>query len=55
MTEEVLRGLLDNGMLSEVLWQLHDRFSLARKPLNFISENLLRFNKEELFPSVFSN
>jgi len=45
MAEEVLRGLSDNDILSEVLWQLHERFSLARKPLNFISENLLHFKK----------
>ena len=41
--------------LSEVLWQLHERFSLAKKPLNFISENFLHFKKQKLFPSVPSN
>jgi len=41
--------------LSEVLWQLHERFGLARKPLNFISDNFLHFKKQELFPWVSSN
>jgi len=41
--------------LSEVLWQLHERFGLAKKPLNFISDNFLHFKKQKLFPSVSSN
>ena len=36
--------------LTEVLLQLHDRFSLARKPLNYISDNYLKFSKGKLFP-----
>jgi hypothetical protein len=34
-----------------VLLQLHDQFDLARKPLNYISENLIQFKKVKLFPS----
>ena len=37
--------------LAEVLNQLHEKFYLAKKPLNFISEHLLQFRKEKLFPS----
>lgn len=29
--------------LAEVLWQLHDKFNLAEKPLNYITENFLSF------------
>lgn len=45
-------GILE---LTEVLWQLHDKFNLAKKPLNYISDNLLRFRKQKLFPSLSSN
>ena len=38
--------------LAEVLWQLHEEFSLAKKPLNYISDNLLQFKKQKLFPSL---
>jgi len=38
--------------LAEVLWQLHEKFNLAKKPLNYISENLLQFKKQKLFPSL---
>jgi len=37
--------------LAEVLNQLHEKFYLAKKPLNFISEHFLQFRKEKLFPS----
>jgi len=36
--------------LTEVLLQLHDRFRLARKPLNYISDNYLKFSKGKFFP-----
>lgn len=45
-------GLLD---LSEVLWQLHTNFNLAKKPLNYISETLLQFTKQKLFPQPSPN
>ena len=35
--------------LTEVLYQLHEKFYLAKKPLNFISEHFLQFRKEKLF------
>jgi len=38
--------------LAEVLGQLHDNFNLARKPLNYISENLVLFKRQRLFPSI---
>ncbi len=41
--------------LSEVLRRFHEKFTLARKPLVYISENLLRHKKRKLFPSVSSN
>jgi hypothetical protein len=41
--------------LAEVLCRLHEKFTLARKPLIYISENLLKSKKRKLFPSVSSN
>jgi len=41
--------------LTEVLWQLHQKFNLAKKPLNYISENFLQFKKQKLFPLLSSN
>ncbi len=41
--------------LAEVLGQLHEKFNLAKKPLNYISENLLQFRKQRLFPSLSPN
>jgi hypothetical protein len=42
--------------LAEVLQQLlHDKFNLAKKPLNYISEHFLQFRKEKLFPSLSTN
>ncbi len=38
--------------LSGVLWHLNEKFNLAKKPLNYISENFLQFNKHKLFPSL---
>ena len=38
--------------LTEVLLQMHDRFALAKKPLNYISANYLKFNKGKLFPTL---
>jgi len=38
--------------LTEVFDQLQDKFNLAKKPLNYISENFLRFRRGKLFPSV---
>lgn len=35
--------------LREVLWQLHQKFNLARKPLDFISQHYLHLKKEKLF------
>ncbi len=40
--------------LAEVLGQLHEKFNLAKKPLNYISDNLLQFKKQKLFPSLSS-
>jgi len=37
--------------LEETLWQLHERFHLAKKPLNHISANFLQFKRERLFTS----
>jgi hypothetical protein len=36
--------------LDGVLWQLHSKFNLAKKPLNYISERFLQFHRQELFP-----
>jgi hypothetical protein len=41
--------------LAEVLYQLHEKFNLAKKPLNYISEHFLQFRKEKLFPSLSTN
>ena len=41
--------------LAEVLNQLHEKFYLAKKPLNLISERFLQFKKGKLFPSSSSN
>lgn len=41
--------------LAEIMWQLHERFTLAKKPLNYISENFIRFKKAKLFPSPSSD
>ena len=41
--------------LTSVLWQLHEKFNLAKKPLNYISEHFLQFKKQKLFPSHSSN
>jgi len=41
--------------IAGVLQQLYDKFNLAKKPLNYISEHFLQFRKEKLFPSLSSN
>ena len=38
--------------LTEIFHQLQDEFNLAKKPLNYISENFLRFRRGKLFPSI---
>jgi hypothetical protein len=38
--------------LTWVLLHLHEQFDLARKPLNYISENLIQFKKVKIFPST---
>ncbi len=38
--------------LTETFFQLHRKFSLAQKPVNYISQNFLRFRREEIFPSL---
>jgi hypothetical protein len=38
--------------LAEVMWQLYEKFNLAKKPLNYISEHFIRFRKAKLFPSL---
>uniref|UniRef100_A0A7C4EL83 Uncharacterized protein n=1 Tax=Thermodesulfovibrio aggregans TaxID=86166 RepID=A0A7C4EL83_9BACT len=35
--------------LANVFWQLSEKFNLAKKPLNFISENYLRWKKHQIF------
>jgi len=40
--------------LAEVLQQLHDKFNLAKKPLNYISDHFLQFRKGKLFPALSS-
>lgn len=35
--------------LAEVLYKFHKKFYLAKKPLNFISEDFLQFREEKLF------
>ena len=37
--------------LTRDLWVLHEQFDLAKKPLNYISENLVQFKKVKIFPS----
>ena len=41
--------------LAEVLGQLHDRFDLARKPLNHISGKFIQLHKQKLFFSLPPN
>jgi hypothetical protein len=41
--------------LNEVMGQLHEKFNLAKKPLNYISEHFLQFRKGKLFPSLYAN
>jgi len=41
--------------LAEVLGQLHERFNLARKAINYISDNFLQLEKRRLFPYVSPN
>lgn len=41
--------------LSEVLYRLHEKFDLAKKPLIHISENLLKLRKQKLFPPLSPN
>lgn len=50
---ETIKG--DPSIIEGILEQENERFSLAKKPLNFISENSLQFKKQKLFPSVSSN
>jgi hypothetical protein len=38
--------------MRDIMAQLHDKFNLARKPLNYISDNYLGFNKQKMFPSL---
>lgn len=35
--------------LADIFWQLSERFSLAKKPLNFISEHYLSLRKYQIF------
>ncbi len=41
--------------LADIFQQLHEKFNLAKKPLNFISEHYLQFRRERLFPFTSSN
>ncbi|MFC1937006.1 hypothetical protein ACFLWY_00430 [Chloroflexota bacterium] len=41
--------------LTGVFGQLHQKFNLAKKPLNYISDNYLRFKKQNIFPSLSSS
>jgi len=44
-----------NLELSDIFWQLQEKFNLARKPLNYLSEHYLQFRKQKLFPSPSPN
>jgi hypothetical protein len=35
--------------LSEVFWVLHENFQKAKKPLNFIAEHYLQYQRHKLF------
>jgi hypothetical protein len=35
--------------LSEIFWTLHEDFQIAKKPLNFIAEHFLRYQRQKLF------
>jgi hypothetical protein len=37
--------------LSAVFHELQDKFTIAKKPLNYISGNFIQINKEKLFPT----
>jgi len=41
--------------LNGVFEQLREKFRLAQKPLNYVSENFLRLRKQKIFPSPSSN
>jgi len=45
-------ALLD---LTGVFWQLEEKFNLAWKPLNYVSDHYLQFRKRKLFPSLSPN
>jgi len=38
--------------LADIMWQLYEKFDLAKKPLNYISEHFIQFRKTKLFPSL---
>ncbi len=38
--------------LADVLWQLNEKFNLAKKPLNYISDNYLKFSKGKFFSTL---
>jgi len=40
--------------LNGVFEQLQEKFNLAQKPLNYISEHFLQFRKQKIFPSLSS-
>lgn len=41
--------------LEEVFTQLYEKFTLAKRPLNYISDNYMLFRKQKLFPSPSAN
>jgi len=41
--------------LAEVMWQLYEKFNLAKKPLNYISEHFIQFRKGKLFSFPSAN
>lgn len=41
--------------LEVTLHKLHDKFDLAKKPLNYISDHYLKLRKKDIFPSFWPN
>ena len=41
--------------LNGVFEQLQEKFNLAQKPLNYVSEHFLQFRKQKIFPSLSSS
>jgi len=53
MKGKLLTGFSESGIL--FLVETTDPRLVAKKPLNYISDNFLQFKKQKLFPSASAN